>query len=145
MTELLLRLTQNIILRALTVEAVQDFLQKAVDAARQGAEKTDWKVDDWIVEFLENIVKDAEKVELLINRVKELLQIRNGRVCLSPDADVYTQYLLTCYFTGYEPLEREVALTRSLVEFFAEAEADAAKKQVQEEVKEAAKAALAEE
>lgn len=121
MKDIVLRITKNLILRSLTVEAVQDFLKKALELARQGANSTQNKIDDWVVDFIEQIVKDPTKVELLVKRIKELLQIQESRICLSPDSDVFTQYLLTCYFTGYEPLEREVAFTRCLVETLVEA------------------------
>lgn len=121
MKDILLRITKNLILKTLTVEAVQEFLQNALELAKQGAAATENKIDDWVVDFISQIVKDPAKIKLLVDRVKEFLQIQESKICLAPDSDVNTQYLLTCYFTGCEPLEREVAFTRCLVETLAEA------------------------
>lgn len=122
MIKILQNITKRFILKSLTVEAVQNFLAQAVAVAKQGAEATEIKVDDWIVDFLENIVQDRAKVEALVNKVKDFINVIDGKICFTPDSDAKVQYLTACLLTGGEPLEREVELTRALVETLATAE-----------------------
>lgn len=124
MLAILKKITKNIILKRLTVEAVQDFLSKVIEAAKKSANQTETKVDDWILDFLENIVKDRAKVQALVNKAQELIACIDGGVCYAPDSDAKVQYLTACLLTGGEPLEREVELTRSLVEILAENKQD---------------------
>ncbi len=122
MIKILQIITKRFILKSLTVEAVQNFLAQAVAVAKQGAEATEIKVDDWIVDFLENIVQDRAKVEALVNKVKDFINVIDGKICFTPNSDAKVQYLTACLLTGGEPLEREVELTRALVETLATAE-----------------------
>ncbi len=122
MIKILQKITKRFILKSLTVEAVQNFLAQAVEVAKQGAEATEIKVDDWIVDFLEKIVQDRAKVEALVNKVKDFINVIDGKICFTPDSDAKVQYLTACLLTGGEPLEREVELTRALVETLATAE-----------------------
>lgn len=127
MIKILQKITKRFILKSLTVEAVQNFLAQAVSVAKQGAISTDTKIDDWIVDFLENIVRDSAKIEALVKKVKEFINVMDGKICFTADSDAKVQYLTACLLTGGEPLEREVELTRSLVELLATVEKEEVK------------------
>lgn len=66
------------LLKRLDVETLRQILAVAVATAKAKADETETKIDDWIVEALENFVASDEKLQVIVDWIRGKIA---GNIC----------------------------------------------------------------
>ena len=74
----------RIVIETFTTASLKSILEKIATYLKEQAKTTENIVDDWLVEALENIVNDEEKIGLIYNFLKRYIFPADGVCCSLP-------------------------------------------------------------
>ena len=90
----------RIVIETFTTASLKSILEKIVEYLKEQAKTTENIVDDWLVEALENIVNDDEKIGLIYNFIKRYIIPADGVCCSLPASSDFNN--LTIALTDIE-------------------------------------------
>ena len=79
----------KIVIETFSKDSLKSILEKVVEYLKEQAKTTENIVDDWLVEALENIVNDEEKIGLIYNFIKRYIIPADGVCCSLPTGNAY--------------------------------------------------------
>ena len=79
----------KIVIETFSKDSLKSILEKIVEYLKEQAKTTENIVDDWLVEALENIVNDDEKIGLIYNFIKRYIIPADGVCCSLPTGNAY--------------------------------------------------------
>ena len=79
----------RIVIETFSKDSLKSILEKIVEYLKEQAKTTENIVDDWLVEALENIVNDDEKIGLIYNFIKRYIIPADGVCCSLPTGNAY--------------------------------------------------------